>query len=256
MNDLTEAGWIELDTWAGSGSTKVASVVPRGFAAYVRIFHSVPGTSGPRKWSDVAEATGRTMHPLAQWKRISRGGDAVDRWDSPPEGVPSPELLTRLVSTLGAVTSDPSLCFFAIWDGWGQLHSSSFVSFRFPGQPTDVATPVEQFIAEREEEARRYPRFECDPATGRPYLLGTGPLEVVLEISDGTFFERPGIPVSMWWPSDHSWFVASEIDFDSTVVGGSTDLRDAIVGDPGLEALEVQPDGVLSENGDTINPLS
>ena len=255
IKDLTETRWIKLDSWVGMGSTEVTSVVPQGFEAYVRVFHPVPGASGPQRWSEIAKETGRTLHPLAQWKRIRPADDAGDVWNSPPEGEPPSDVLIPLVAILKDFTPDPSRCFFAIWDGWGQLHSGSFSSLRNSGQPTDATTPVEQFVSERENEAKGYPRFELEPGTGRPYLLGTGPLEVVLEISKDSSFERPGVPVAMWWPTDHSWFVASEIDFDSTLIGCSSDLRDALLRTEQLELLEVPPEADLSEAGDIINPL-
>jgi hypothetical protein len=249
-NDLTEVTWIDLDPWVDNENTTVTSVIPRDFAAYVRVFHPPPSSSGFQRWSEVARDSGRTMHPLVQWKRISLDASGGS---NPPEGEPQLEVLIPLVSTIRDFTQDPSRCSFAIWDGWGQLHTGSLVSFRFPGQPREVPTPVEQFVAEREAEARGYPRFELEPGTGRPYLLGTGPLEVVLEMASGSVYERPGVPVSMWWPTDHSWFVSSEIDFDSTVIGGSAELCSALLANEELEALEVPPDGILDESGDTIN---
>lgn len=38
------------------------------------------------------------------------------------------------------------------------------------------------------------------------------------------------------WPADRSWFVVSEVDADSTLVGGSAELIEAIVESPALEA--------------------
>ena len=248
--DVTEVAWIELDSWIGMDNTRVTSVVPRGFAAYVRVFHPVWSPSGLLRWSDVARRTGRTMHPLAQWKQISPDADGAK---VPPQGEPPSEVLIPLVSTLRGFTPNPSQCFFAIWDGWGQLHSGSFTSFRFAGQPKGVATPVEQFVSEREDEASGFPRFELEPGTGRPYLLGSGPLEVILEIAEGSVYERPGVPVAMWWSSDHSWFVSSEIDFDSTLIGGSEELCGELLANQELEALEVPPNGALDESGDNIN---
>lgn len=253
LEDLNEFRWIDFEPWVGIG-TKVNSIVPSGFAAYVRVFHPVGSRSGLQRWSAIAKITGRTMHSLAQWDRISTGIDTEARWDPPSVGEPPSEILTPLVSTLRSFTMTPEQCFFAIWDGWGQLHTNSFSSFRPEGQGRATATPVEAFVAAREEAVRSYPRFEFEPETGRPYLLGTGPLEVVLEIADDSLFGRPGVPVSMWWPSDHAWFVASEIDFDSTLAGGSTELCAALLANGDLEALEVPPDGVLSANGDTVNP--
>jgi hypothetical protein len=116
-----------------------------------------------------------------------------------------------------------------------------------------LVTPRDRFISERAVEAENYPRFEIEPKTGRPYLLGSGPLDVVLDVADDTSFERPGVPVAMWWPADRAWFVASEIDFDSTLVAGSPELRDALLSNTAFEAFEVPPDGILSLNGDTVN---
>ncbi|MEJ7741811.1 MAG: hypothetical protein WKF73_04215 [Nocardioidaceae bacterium] len=55
------------------------------------------------------------------------------------------------------------------------------------------------------------------------------------------------------WPSDHAWCVAAEVDFDSTLVGGSHDLITAVVADRALEALPIDPDGRLTSDTDTIN---
>lgn len=61
---------------------------------------------------------------------------------------------------------------------------------------------------------------------------------------------------SLFWPSDRSWLVASEVDFDSTLVGGSADLIEAIVGSPDLEAWRVEPDDSLTCDADKINVAS
>ena len=54
------------------------------------------------------------------------------------------------------------------------------------------------------------------------------------------------------WPDDRSWFVASEIDYDSTVVGGSRLLVERVLSS-GLEAAEVTAESDLSSEGDWIN---
>lgn len=259
MRELGEVSWIALDSWQESGSTTVTSVAPRGFASYVRILHPASSPAGSRSWATVAAATGRTMHPLVQWEQISSGEYTTGRWHAPRAGEPPIEVLVRLSSTVRAFTSTPTRCFFAIWDGWGQLHSRSLVVLRSAAsrlrpRSKKESTSVEAFVAERENEIRSYPRFEFEPGTGREYLLGTGPLDALLEIADDRSHVRPGVPVSMWWPGDHAWFAASEIDLDSTLVGGSIKLRSALLADDHLEAFEVPPDGVLSAGGDTINP--
>lgn len=47
------------------------------------------------------------------------------------------------------------------------------------------------------------------------------------------------------WPADHAWVLVGEIDFDSTIVGGSAELVAALVGDPQLEAAAIPADTVL-----------
>ncbi len=58
---------------------------------------------------------------------------------------------------------------------------------------------------------------------------------------------------NLWWPEDHAWAVASEIDFDSTVVGGSRELVQELLTTPGLEAYGVHRGSDLTAGGDTVN---
>ncbi|MDJ0316524.1 hypothetical protein [Arthrobacter antibioticus] len=55
------------------------------------------------------------------------------------------------------------------------------------------------------------------------------------------------------WPADRSWCTATEIDFDSTLVGGTAELIAAIITSPDLEALEVGAATSLGFKADTIN---
>lgn len=44
-----------------------------------------------------------------------------------------------------------------------------------------------------------------------------------------------------WWPDDRRWFVATEIDFPWSYVGGPASLIDQLLGDPGLETVRLRP---------------
>jgi hypothetical protein len=57
----------------------------------------------------------------------------------------------------------------------------------------------------------------------------------------------------LWWPEDRAWVVATEIDFDSTIVATTTAGAEALLDCEGLEALLVPADGRLDEGGDDIN---
>ncbi len=57
------------------------------------------------------------------------------------------------------------------------------------------------------------------------------------------------------WPEDRAWFVASEVDLDSTLVGGSRELIDELLAAPGLEVWEVDGEVSLQSDADKLNPV-
>jgi len=68
---------------------------------------------------------------------------------------------------------------------------------------------------------------------------------------------RPGQEgpyTSLIWPEDHAWVIASEEDWDSTIVAGSRALVGSILADDRYEAFEVNEDDDLSWDGDLLNP--
>jgi len=60
---------------------------------------------------------------------------------------------------------------------------------------------------------------------------------------------------NLFWPADRTWCVAREIDFDSTLVGGTAELVDTILAAPALDAWEVGPDDALTFDADHINSV-
>jgi hypothetical protein len=157
-----------------------------------------------------------------------------------------------LLPTLDAATTTPDRCHFGLWVGWGDLHPgvSSTASFVEIGQ-----SPLDR--RRRRTELRRLRRPEQDagsPVTsfvaacavqawwgGRDMLLFDGPVAAVSTMGTpdpfSTGLRRRG--PQWWWPEDRSWFVATEIDFPWSYVGGSRDLVDAITARPDLEAVRV-----------------
>jgi hypothetical protein len=55
------------------------------------------------------------------------------------------------------------------------------------------------------------------------------------------------------WPADHAWVLASEIDWDSTIVAGSRALIDAVLAFDVVEAFAVDADDSLMSHADLIN---
>ena len=78
----------------------------------------------------------------------------------------------------------------------------------------------------------------------REYLLFRGSVADAQGWEDGP---------NLWWPDDHAWCVASEIDFPYTYVGGSQELIDAIVQDPAIESLPAKDTDGIRYSSDTVN---
>ena len=132
---------------------------------------------------------------------------------------------------LARYTTTPGAGIAAIWDGWGGLLSP------------DAATA---------------PRFGLHADTGRTYVLFEAGADDFADVSWPQ--AAPWVDEALWaqspsilWPEDRSWVLATEIDFDSTLVAGSAALIRELVQTPGLEALPIRPDADLSWDGDVMN---
>jgi hypothetical protein len=89
-------------------------------------------------------------------------------------------------------------------------------------------------------------RFDLPPQAGREYVLLSGALASAVEVAESA--EATGCPPTspnLMWPEDCSWLLASEIDFDSTLVGGSDALITKIVDSRMIEARRVGSNDVL-----------
>lgn len=224
------------DQWAGT----VATTVPDTFEAYARIFHRMDGGNKPdRRWADVAAAKGTRMHPEAQFHRLAKtelyrdapiaGAHGVEYW-RPTTGELDQGQLEALAGLLGARTPEHQDIFQAVWVGWGGFEPGAGGIPAGPGGRLSVAKGLREYWVFRGSlaELARPPWFDGD---------------------DG----RNTQPPNLAWPADRSWCMATEIDFDSTVVGGTAELIAAVVHSRELEAMEVAPAGNLSSEGDQLN---
>jgi hypothetical protein len=55
----------------------------------------------------------------------------------------------------------------------------------------------------------------------------------------------------LWWPEDQHWFVATEIDFDFSVVGADESLANAISDNADINVEEVSLEDRLDATGAT-----
>ncbi len=240
MTDLSAAAWVE--DGIGAFDDGVGSLIPDRFDRYARILHPAGVGDPPADvpWSAVAAWAGREMHSLAQFEAISSprvAGNDPPPWSRrPAEGEPPPGLLRALCEVLARHTSTRK-CWLCLWEGYGWIG----------GSPGPEVSPV------------KLPQ--------RAYLLFEGSLDSVSEmgwrLGESLAVEHPGPgsdpsqfepqPPNLFWPDDRAWFVASEIDLDSTYIGGSADLVADLLEDPRLETWPVNRNDQIDLRSDQIN---
>ncbi|MBV6756772.1 hypothetical protein KV605_10015 [Rhodococcus opacus] len=60
-----------------------------------------------------------------------------------------------------------------------------------------------------------------------------------------------GMSAHLWWPDDHTWCVATDIDLTTTYLKTSVECADAALADTTLEALPATPDQKVTWDSDT-----
>jgi hypothetical protein len=143
--------------------------------------------------------------------------------NNPDRGELTPPILATLCATLAQHTATPGSCYFCIWDGYGWL-------------PNGI--PAQLHHGDRD------------------YIVLTGPLRAALQLGH---HPRPDwfIPKSpnLFWPADQAWCVATEIDFDSTLIGCTTELARQLLNNHDLDAWPVNPRDSLAADADLLNPV-
>jgi hypothetical protein len=219
---VDEADWMAERLLAPDEGV-VASIVPGGFDAYVRLLHPIGAGTNPDgirlRWSEVATWSGQTLHRDSQFHAIAVSPDESEQpppWHSakPPQGSLDPEDAVVLIDVLGRHTGTPTRCWFCIWDGYGWGAT--------PVGPDPIPAEV-----------RAGPRVRHP---WRDYFLYSGPIDAAL-----AFLDNEGQTPNLFWPDDRAWCVASDIDLSSTYVGGSRQLAAELVEDGRIEALAAEP---------------
>ena len=240
--DPTTGDWI-APRLAEFGSC-FGAIVPQGFELYVRILHAVQVDQDRWiPWADVAARTGTEVGPLsAFWRVDGRSAYRDPAQEEPLEGNLPQHTFRALTESLAAESAWDSACVSAVWHGWGHLYSRSTFGFAWlddgspaPTPPPPPAVPYPAEVLDGPTLAmpgREYFTFACTLATAdapsRYDQWRTG---------DGAGWQSP----QLLWPQDRSWCVATEVDYDSTLVGGSAQLVARILADPRFEAFEVDP---------------
>lgn len=134
-------------------------------------------------------------------------------------GTLQPAEAEALLPILRATTATPDRCYFALWEGFGQQELNALVA--------------------------AFPRLEL---AKRAYLLFRGSLE-----SFPWFEVSPRQSPNLWWPEDHAWVVASEIDAYDTYVAGSEACIEQVMNEPALEVFPASLNARVDIGSDVIN---
>lgn len=208
LSDLSPADWFVDDD---ASPVLRANLGPSGFEAYARVLHS-------------------EMNP-------GHG----DRY----EGHLDDDVLSALTAILARHTTTPADCYFALWDGYGDIHGGDSAGFltAFAGP---VRWPGRLFTKEkpRPPVPPAFPQSVMDGPTleilGERHFLFAGPITEAGQWGAASF--GAGVPrdinsPNLMWPADHAWFVTTSIDGTWTGVGGSSALIDDLLADPALEVV-------------------
>jgi hypothetical protein len=211
LADVSAADWF-----AGGDVDRLG---PPGFEAYARVLH--PWLEGP-------------------------AGDPPERADG---YLPDAEL-DALCELLADHTTSPSDCFFALWDGYGDIYGGDSVAF-LTAFNTSAALPGRLFRPQKPPPPPP-PAFSASvlagpriSLSGRDYFVFGGPLT---EAGDwGATGYGLGIPrdlnsPNLIWPADRAWFVTTDLEGSWTGVGGTDQLIRDLLSDPRLEVVRARYD--------------
>lgn len=258
LNEAARGAWIveRAGRWASVGG-----VAGTGFEAYARLLHPVdahrtdPNTvdewDNPVdvehtrwQWAEVAHRNDRVMHPLVQWWRITDEEQTrswADGWSvgQSDDGWFDPEDLAILTVHLRAATLTPGDLVIGAWEGTGNPQwaeggrnalARARMQMHWPGRDMWLFSSSLGELSKPTWAQRGVPGWECSR------------------------YNQEAPYTSMIWPEDHAWVVASEEDWDSTIIAGSRALVDSILADDRFEAFEVHEGDDLSWDGDLLNP--
>lgn len=249
--DGAEAGaWIvpALDgDWGGA----VKNLIPQIYEAYARIFHPATDENGDEvTWAEVARRLGTTAHPEMQWHAIVGSYDPSNftdkRWPGGDPGLG--ELGDEDLDVLGRFLTDHTGTPESVYFGMSTIHSGVFEEW--PDAPQHEQTHRQWVILKGSLAA--IDQIALSSRHGFNFVLYSAGQEPPPDEPAERFRREPP---SLIWPEDRAWFVASEVDFDSTLIGGSRALIDALLASPDLEVLEVDSEVSLQEDADRLNPV-
>lgn len=231
------------------------------------------------QWAALVRTTGG--EPGETQRAVSAEGW---EFDPPRTGDLDADVLARVVSHL--VGDAPTPGYAAVWSGWGGLlghlgtgPSRAVVSVGESDDPEQrrlhdtlshsLADPFNRPYATESWQPGILPddvsRGTLLDLPGREHVLFATELGVFADASwpssvpwtdpelAAAGFAHAATSPSILWPADRSWVLVTEVDWDSTIVGGPAALIARLVADDGVEALPLPADASLLWDADEVN---
>lgn len=208
VTDATVADWASRRQ---SGDLyRVDFQVPAGFDKYCRILHRVHGPYDSfLPWSGYAHSVGVTIRPDTHWYEIARRDPGL-RGISPDVGgldeISGPSFIEFLTEHLPA----DAHVFAGYWDGIQPLHK--------PGSS--------------------FPTARLGLRDRVLFQVSLAALAATFHSESGFLFDFPAV----LWPEGRSWYLSTEVDYNTTLVGGSEEFIEALLAHEVIEAFPIGPD--------------
>lgn len=272
LDDVEPGRWLHARVAENFGEPN--TFIPRGFGAYARILHPLE-RDRPRppetwatvlaggnldfeyemvSWAQTAAVQGKHVEKYSQGSEIAPPESAdphrpwLDasgwRYGQSVEGNLDVNTLARVAGVLAKHTNTPGQGVAAIWEGWGSGTPARYTT----RQPSFLGSTLHHLADRARSLAQNLLRpvatLELPGRSHRLYAVGA------LDLVDPAWPARapwvehdldPHSP-SVLWPTDHAWVLATDVDYDSTIVAGTRELVDELLATPGIECFEVGSD--------------
>jgi hypothetical protein len=231
---------IEYIDWAKARLKADPSVVtgnvPAGFDNYFRILHPPRAKTGEYlTWTDLSEVAGVPMGAMVQWDQIATGlkSTMVFTGIRPPVLGKMPlSVFEGLIAVL-AKSADRSEWVFGL--------STAHTLLLRPNQNEAHGQNVPASSA-RSWSAAEISTTRCRLPSGE-FALVKGTIESIMDwFGQMAAMETPRIVPDLMWPLDGKWFIATGVDFDSTLLGADESVSRLVTHASGLEILKVDPE--------------
>lgn len=223
------ARWCEcpevVNWWMGAlhpFGTDVGSLIPDTFDAYCRVLHPPKASDGSSvRWGDLTESRvdGEVRLDTLLASRTTK------EHLTPRQGSLPLDQLSVVVEHLSTVESSDVL--FGMWTGYGWLQGSPAVAPLGRGDARQSS-----------QDLSKHPSVGVRLSLPhRDYTLYKGPVGAAATFMFDVEQQSP----NLWWDKFHSWVVATEVDKDSTYIGGRSQLIHGLMQDARLEVVAVEP---------------